>query len=266
MSCLTSDLRGVPGLVDRVVASEVVVVGTHRHEELGPHLDVQIHQASGIPLVDHPVLADVLVAVGGRIAEVADVVVEVGRPLLIHVVGVPVALLGHGLRIPVRPRAELGVAPPLGRGIGQAQRLPVGGVGTRRDGKRRQVPDVRRQPQVAGPDDHLVDVDGDVTGGPADDHRRVGRNGDADDGVEEGAREGSRGVNVHLDGGLAVDRHADRAHRRRRVVNRQLAGGRRARDLSALPGAGQADRRASHRRAVGHRRRAADGRRFQRDR
>ena len=114
-----------------------------------------------------------------------DVVVEVGRSLLIHAVRVPVALLGHGLRIPVRPRAELGVAPPRGRGIGEAQRLPVGGEGARRDGKRRQVPDVGRQPQVAGPDDHLVDVDRDVAGGPADDDRRVGRNGNGDDGVEE---------------------------------------------------------------------------------
>src|SRR5438876_2469790 len=34
---------------------------------------------------------------------------------------ISIALFGHGLRVPVRPGAELGVTPPLGCGVCQAQ-------------------------------------------------------------------------------------------------------------------------------------------------
>jgi hypothetical protein len=58
-------------------------------------------------------------------------------------------MLGHGLRIPVRPRAEFSVTPPLGRGIGEAQRLPVGFVRACGHLKGRQFPDVRARERSA---------------------------------------------------------------------------------------------------------------------
>ncbi len=43
---------------------------------------------------------------------------------MIHIARIPVAVFGHALRTPMRPDAELGIAIPLGRVIGQ-QGIPI---------------------------------------------------------------------------------------------------------------------------------------------
>src|SRR5678810_1156685 len=57
---LDADMNGVPGLVSRIPAIEVVVVNAHRHEEVGSHLDIEVHQVVRLPPINHPILADVL--------------------------------------------------------------------------------------------------------------------------------------------------------------------------------------------------------------
>ena len=130
---LGADAHGVPRLIIRIQAVEVVVMHAHGHEISRAHFDIQIHQLIGLPSVNHPVMADVLVAVFRRMAEVVEVVIILRASLQIHAARIPIALLGHGLRVPVRPRAELGVAPPFRHGVNPADILPVGGIGTRRD-------------------------------------------------------------------------------------------------------------------------------------
>jgi hypothetical protein len=135
-----------------------------------------------------------------------------GVALQVHLARIPVALLGHGLGIPVSPGAELGLAPPLRHGVGQAQSLPVGSIGTGSHRQWGQVPDVGRQSQISVADDDLVDVYRDIIRTAIDGQGRIGWDRNLNDGVEKGAGEGARGVNVHPDWRLVVDQDADCAH------------------------------------------------------
>jgi hypothetical protein len=143
----------------------------------------------------------------------------------------------------VRPRAELGVAPPLRHGVDPAQRLPVGGIRTGSHRQRRQVPDVRRQSQVSVADNDPIDVHRHVIIGKADSQHGIGGNRNFYDCVEKGTGEGPGRMDIHFMHWLAVDRNADRAHFHRRVANRKFAGTRQAGELDALAGVGQTDQK-----------------------
>ena len=112
-SRLRAHVHGVPLVQLRVPEEEVVVVRAHAHEVLGPGLLVELHQAIGIPLLGLPQGDDVLVAELRGVAVMLEVVLVVLAALLVHAAGVPVAVHGHGLRTPVGPDAELGVAEPV---------------------------------------------------------------------------------------------------------------------------------------------------------
>ena len=111
---LRAHVDRVPRVQLRVPEEEVVVVRAHADEVLRPGLLVKLHQAVGVPLLGLPQGDDVLVAELRRMAVVCQVILVVLVALLVHAAGVPVAVHGHGLRSPVGPDAELGVAEPVG--------------------------------------------------------------------------------------------------------------------------------------------------------
>ena len=104
----------VPLVQLRVPQEEIVVVRAHADEILRPGLLVELHEAVGVPLLGLPERNDVLVAELRRMAVVLQVVLVMAAALVVHAAGVPVAVHRHGLRPPVRPDAELGVAEPVG--------------------------------------------------------------------------------------------------------------------------------------------------------
>ena len=106
---------GVPArLVSGLPQVEPVVMHAHAAEIFRAGFLVELHQVVGIELVGLPGGDHVLesefrgVAVGLHVIFVLPVALDV------HVAGVPVAVLGGGLRSPMRPDAELGVAIPGG--------------------------------------------------------------------------------------------------------------------------------------------------------
>src|ERR1035437_2966936 len=105
----------------------------HCHEVSGAHLDIQIHQLLRVPSVDYPVAADILVTEFGRMAELFEVELILRFAFHIHSAYIPIALLRHGLRIPVRPCAKLRIAPPRWSRIGPTEGFPVRGVRTCRN-------------------------------------------------------------------------------------------------------------------------------------
>ena len=105
---------GVPLVELRVPQEEIVVVRAHADEVLRPGLLVELHQTVGVPLLRLPQRDDVLVAELRRMPVVLEVILVMLVARLVHAAGVPVAVHRHGLRSPVRPDAELGVAEPVG--------------------------------------------------------------------------------------------------------------------------------------------------------
>ncbi len=98
---------------------------THCHEETGPHFDIQVHKISRVPSIYHPVIADVLIPIFRRMTKLFEVILILPVTLNIHAACIPVTLLRHGLRIPMRPCTKLGITPPLRDGVKPAQFLPV---------------------------------------------------------------------------------------------------------------------------------------------
>src|SRR5512140_1698588 len=87
----------------------------HRHatEVLRAGLSVKLHQVIRIELIGLPCRYYVFESELRRVAVGLDVVLILPAALYIHVARVPVAVLGGGLRTPVSPDAELGVAVPI---------------------------------------------------------------------------------------------------------------------------------------------------------
>src|SRR5581483_5047878 len=140
--------------------------------------------------------------------------------LLIHAARIPIAILRHGLRVPVGPGAELSIAPPFRHAVVLAQPLPVSWIRTFSDLQRRQVPDIGRQAQVAVADNYPIDVHWAIVGSEADGQRGVGGNGDVNDGMEKGVGQSTRGMDVHLARRLVIDRDTDRAYLHRSITDR----------------------------------------------
>src|SRR5205807_4958419 len=92
---------------------EIVVVRPHAHEVLRAGLLVELHKPVGIPLLGPPERDDVLVAEHRGVAIVLQMVLVVLVAWLVQAAGIPVAVHRNGLRAPVRPDAELGIAEPL---------------------------------------------------------------------------------------------------------------------------------------------------------
>ena len=112
-----SVVHGIPGMQLGFPKEEIVMVRAHAHEILRAGLFVEFHQSLGIPVLGFPKGNDVLPAVGGGMTETREVVVIIGGALLVHLARIPVAHHRHGLRSPVGPNAELGIAKPLGVGV-----------------------------------------------------------------------------------------------------------------------------------------------------
>ena len=117
-----------------VPQEKIVVVRAHADEIFRAGLFVEFHQLLRVPLLGFPQRNDVLPAVGGGMAPAGQVVFVIGRALLIHLARIPVALHRHGLRPPVRPDAELGVAEPVRAGV-IGQRIPGAGERSGCDGQ-----------------------------------------------------------------------------------------------------------------------------------
>src|ERR1035441_10173277 len=106
---------GVPArLVLGVPQVEVIVVHSHGHEVLGAGLFIKLDQVIGVEVAAVPGVADILEAELGGVAVSLDVILVLRAVLDVHVAGIPIAVLGGGLRSPMGPHAELVVAEPLG--------------------------------------------------------------------------------------------------------------------------------------------------------
>src|ERR1035438_10335292 len=77
-------------------------------------------------------MANILVSKMRWVPVLLDVIVILARALYVHISRVPVALLGHTLRAPMRPYPELCIAKPIRAVIG-LQRLPKRQEGSLRD-------------------------------------------------------------------------------------------------------------------------------------
>ena len=133
---LGAHVHGVPLVQLGVPEEEVVVVRAHADEVLSPGFLVELHEAIGIPLLGLPQRDDVLVAELGRVAVMLEVILVVAAALLVDAAGVPVAIHRHGLRTPVGPDAELGVAEPV-RALVLLERFHRGLEMSRGDGQLR---------------------------------------------------------------------------------------------------------------------------------
>ncbi len=102
----------------------------HRDEIFGPGALVEIELPLRIPVFGLPLSDDVQETDLAGVAVFANMGVIGARSLLIHAARIPVAFLGHALRAPMRPHAELGVPEPVGRAIAVRQRGPIGGEGS----------------------------------------------------------------------------------------------------------------------------------------
>ncbi len=110
---LGTHVHGVPLVQLGVPEEEVVVVRAHADEILGPGLLVKLHQAIGIPLLGLPQRDDVLVAELRGVTVMLQVILVMLAALFVDAAGIPVAVHRHGLRAPMGPDAELGIAEPI---------------------------------------------------------------------------------------------------------------------------------------------------------
>ena len=112
---LRADLCRVPRVIGGIVVIEVIVMIGKGEEVLRAGSLVQAHQLLRLPLVRPPQVVDLHEAELRWMAVVLGVPVVIAIALHVHAPGVPVTLLRHALRRPVRPDAELRIAKPLGR-------------------------------------------------------------------------------------------------------------------------------------------------------
>ena len=91
---------------------ETVVVHCHAAEILCTGFLVEGDEVVGVESIGLPRGDYVLEAELRGVAVGSDVILVLLVPLDVHIAGVPVAVLGGGLRAPMRPDAELGVAKP----------------------------------------------------------------------------------------------------------------------------------------------------------
>ena len=104
----------------------VMVVVGHAHEILRPGALVEADEVLGVPTLGLEQVADILEPELRRMAVFGDVKLVDRMRLNIHVLRIPVALLRHALRPPMRPHAELGIPEPVGRGLVILERFKVG--------------------------------------------------------------------------------------------------------------------------------------------
>ena len=90
----------------------------HADEVLRSRFLIERHQVLGIKTLRLPGGDHVLEADLRRVPVFLEVVLVLLVSLDVHVPGVPVAIFGRGLRAPVGPDAELGVAEPFRRAVG----------------------------------------------------------------------------------------------------------------------------------------------------
>ena len=68
------------------------MVCSHTHEVFGTHFFIQSHQFLRVPAFSFPEWNDVLVAVGGRVPVVGEMMLIMAVARLVHAPGVPVAV------------------------------------------------------------------------------------------------------------------------------------------------------------------------------
>ena len=139
-------LHGIPAMHLGIPQKEIVVMRAHADKIFRAGLFVELHQFFRLPFLGFPEWNDVLPSIRGRMTEPRKVILVIRTwsfvlaglaiDLIgdIHLARIPVTLLGHSLRSPVRPDAELGFPEPLRTGI-IGQRFHRAGVRTGRDGK-----------------------------------------------------------------------------------------------------------------------------------
>src|ERR1700687_4601776 len=91
------------------------MVRGHAAEVFRSRLLVEPEQMIRIELVGLPYGNNILIADARGVAVCLDVIFVLLMSLDIHIAGVPVAVFDCGLRSPMRPDAEFGVAVPVGR-------------------------------------------------------------------------------------------------------------------------------------------------------
>ena len=110
---LGADVHRIPSVVAGIVSVKIVVVVGQADKVFRSCALVERHQPFRLPALRAPQIVDLHEAEARWVTICLDVVV-VGRiALQIHPAGIPVALLGHALRRPMRPDSELGVAKPI---------------------------------------------------------------------------------------------------------------------------------------------------------
>ena len=116
--------QAVPGVVAAVIAVEIVMMAGKRHEIARAGFLITGDQRIGVPPLRGPQILDVLHPRDRRMAVGLAMMVIHGVALHIHEAAIPVALLRHRLRPPMRPEPQLGVAEPVGMAIMADQRIP----------------------------------------------------------------------------------------------------------------------------------------------
>src|ERR1035438_3544090 len=106
---------GVPQLVFRIPGIEAVMMIGQCDKQPRPRLLVARNQSIRVPVQQRPLRAEVLVAKARWMTIMLQVILILPLPLDVHVARIPVAILRHALRAPMRPDAELRVLIPLRR-------------------------------------------------------------------------------------------------------------------------------------------------------
>ncbi len=135
-------VHGIPGLIGRIPAVEIVVMVAHCHKIPCAHSDIKLHQVLRIPQIYVPVVANILITIFGWMAVMLQVVPVLFAPFLVHPAGIPVPVFRCGLGIPMGPGAKFGFPPPLRNIIVSAQIVPFLSIPACLRFKRGQIPDV----------------------------------------------------------------------------------------------------------------------------
>ena len=107
--------RGVPWMVLAVPEVEVVVMIGQCYEILRTGTLIETDKPLRIPVLGFPLMGQVFESHFRRMVEMLEMIFVLARTLFIHIMRIPVSILGNTLRSPVRPDAELGIAEPLWR-------------------------------------------------------------------------------------------------------------------------------------------------------
>ena len=98
-----------------IVGVKVIVVIGQCYKIPGTGFFVELHQSLGVPLFSFPKIVKLHKAELRGVPIMFDMIVVLAPSLDVHVPRIPIALLRHALRRPVRPDSELGIPEPLGR-------------------------------------------------------------------------------------------------------------------------------------------------------